>query len=514
MTRTRYFDETRNNSNLGIEPTSFGQTITANSSGYTSHYRKWFRTYEDIYRYYWNLSGGGGNDIITGAHYSDTLYGDGGNDDLYGGGGDDFLYGGGDDDTLYGGTGNNYLDGGEGNNDTANYSDLTQSITLSPFGVVKKADGTQDQLFQIENIIAGFSTIDTIDCSSNQNFFSQNFKIEADLETGIFTVKFPPTSTNPTPPELNFNFKNFDNIIGSNGDDTLTGSSFNNQLYGGDGNDDIKGGKGNDLLNGGLGNNTLNGGDDYDTADYSNLPGDASRVGITLLPEGKVKKAVDGTEDTLINIEKIVAGVSTIDTIDCSKASQGTTINANLEGTLRVYISNPNPLNFEILNFDHVIGTKGDDTLTGSNLNNKLNGGEGKDTLTGGGGQDTLTGGIGEDRFVFNSFTEGNDFIMDFTGGQGGDKLQISKSGFGVEGFDPNDWNYNDATKQLSFVRRDYRDRDYVDYGYFDYGMGLWGLGFDQPRVPNDIVPNINNRIATFDGSSNFSLTDTNFVFV
>jgi Ca2+-binding RTX toxin-like protein len=59
--------------------------------------------------------------------------------------------------------------------------------------------------------------------------------------------------------------QNFENVIGSGGDDTIVGSTIANMLDGSDGNDALTGGDGNDTLVGGSGNDTLNGGQGMDT---------------------------------------------------------------------------------------------------------------------------------------------------------------------------------------------------------------------------------------------------------
>lgn len=69
----------------------------------------------------------------------------------------------------------------------------------------------------------------------------------------------------------------------------------------------------------------------------------------------------------------------------------------------------------------NVIGSAYDDRIVGDSANNILIGGAGDDTLTGGGGADT---------FAYNAPTEGEDLLTDFSG-SGGDRLQISASGFG-----------------------------------------------------------------------------------
>ncbi|GAA6623638.1 calcium-binding protein [Scytonema sp. NUACC26] len=89
---------------------------------------------------------------------------------------------------------------------------------------------------------------------------------------------------------------------------------------------------------------------------------------------------------------------------------------------------------------DYLYGDDGDDILTGWIGNDYLLGGYGNDYLDGGldndllyggTGSDTLIGGSGADKFYFYSWFEGIDIIKDFSYTEG-DKIQISKSGFGV----------------------------------------------------------------------------------
>ena len=61
-----------------------------------------------------NISGGGGNDTITGGAGDQTINGNNGNDTIYGGGGVDTINGGNDNDTLYGQAGNDDLNGNNG----------------------------------------------------------------------------------------------------------------------------------------------------------------------------------------------------------------------------------------------------------------------------------------------------------------------------------------------------------------------------------------------------------------
>ncbi|MEH2249426.1 hypothetical protein [Nostoc sp.] len=88
------------------------------------------------------------------------------------------------------------------------------------------------------------------------------------------------------------------------------------------------------------------------------------------------------------------------------------------------------------------------DILSLGTSNDILNGGAGNDLLVGGVGNDILTGGAGADQFVFNSKLEKLDVIKDFSRLEG-DKIQISKIGFGTTDF--SGFSYNDATGALLF---------------------------------------------------------------
>lgn len=61
-----------------------------------------------------DLTGGDGDDTLTGTRFADTLRGGYGNDLLIGLEGNDWIYGEAGNDTLIGGTGDNYLFGGDG----------------------------------------------------------------------------------------------------------------------------------------------------------------------------------------------------------------------------------------------------------------------------------------------------------------------------------------------------------------------------------------------------------------
>ena len=138
-------------------------------------------------------TGGEGHDYLNGRSGDDYLNGAGGNDTLLGGRGEDILYGGEGNDTITGGYDVDYMDGGEGN-DTVDYS------------------------YSVEDV--------DIDLELGQSVFGSG-----SVETTV----------------------NFENAVGSQGDNVITGTTGENVLDGGEGNDTLNGGAGNDLLIGGSG---------------------------------------------------------------------------------------------------------------------------------------------------------------------------------------------------------------------------------------------------------------------
>ncbi|MDB9426761.1 calcium-binding protein [Microcystis aeruginosa CS-564/01] len=322
-------------------------------------------------------------------------------------------------DTFVGSNGNDRFNGGSGF-DTADYSNLRtffsapQSITILPTGGILKGSLGSDQLTSVERIIANASASNNlIDASTAA---APSF-IDVDLSTSRLTVRNVPFLGT-----LNFTVNNFDDVSGTNQNDLIRGDSQSNSLRGNGGNDTFFGTTGNDTLNGGTGN---------DTADYRGL----GRA-ITVKPTGIVEKRLAGVDDT-ISMETIIADpLVGGNTIDSSTASLGASLSINLS-TGGASVSGPFPtINRTFLNFDDVIGTSGNDTITGDFQNNLLNGSSGNDlisasggndTLVGGAGADTLTGGTGTNTYIYNSPSEGADLITDFISI---DRIQLRSSGF------------------------------------------------------------------------------------
>ena len=101
------------------------------------------------------LSGGPGNDVLTGVDFSPCSKGDYCGETLIGGPGDDVLHGGGGNDALIGDAGNDLLDGGPGG-DTASYAATTSAVQVDlAAGTADGAGGERDRLTGVENVIGG-----------------------------------------------------------------------------------------------------------------------------------------------------------------------------------------------------------------------------------------------------------------------------------------------------------------------------------------------------------------------
>lgn len=145
-----------------------------------------------------NLTGGAGNDTLTGNAQDNILFGGAGNDTLSGGAGNDTLDGGAGADTMNGGAGN----------DTYVVNLATDKVT--------------------EALNAGYDTVQS----------SVNYTLGANVEALILTGT---SSINGT---------------GNSLDNYLVGNEYTNTLAGNDGNDTLDGGYGNDIMIGGNGNDT------------------------------------------------------------------------------------------------------------------------------------------------------------------------------------------------------------------------------------------------------------------
>jgi Ca2+-binding RTX toxin-like protein len=199
-----------------------------------------------------------------------------------------------------------------------------------------------------------------------------------------------------------------------------TGNALANTIIGNSGNNVIAGLGGADILDGGAGT---------DTATYAASPADVNVSLMTGLGSGG-----DAQGDSLSNFENLTGsnfndilegnagpnvlnGGTGIDTVSYEHATAAVTVSLAITSAQNTSGAGSDTLS----NFENLIGSAFNDTLTGSAGANAINGAAGDDAIKGGGGADILTGGPGNDSFVFAALTDSPptapDTITDFTHG-------------------------------------------------------------------------------------------------
>jgi len=306
-------------------------------------------------------------------------------------------------------------------NDTVTYTSATAGVTVSLAIVGAQATGGSgfDELIGIENVL-GSTFGDILQGNASNNIINGSGGIDTATyanATGGVKVDLSTSSIQNTISAGNDTLIDIENLIGSGFDDLLIGSSVANAISGGGGNDIIFGSNGNDLLDGGAGA--------QDTVNYSMLGP------VKLGAQGTVNKGSLGV-DQLVGVETIVGFSLGGDVIDLSLAGTAATGGAAATGAVVNLANSASPnVSFSVLNgaatlalqftvsqFEDVIGTAFNDSITGNTSNNNIRGGLGKDTLTGFGGINSI------DTFEFTSLADSLaanfDVITDY---QAGDRL-------------------------------------------------------------------------------------------
>ena len=149
--------------------------------------------------------------------YADDLSG---KDHLIGGNGNDHLYGGAGNDILDGGLNNDKLYGGDGDADVADFSSLSESVTITvdsanqnfDFKATSDTNGHIDNIVDVE-IFKGTSGIDTLDLSTGAG---NKFSVDQNGKT--YNLK-----------DINgdsYLFQNFENLLTTTSNDTIELKGF------------------------------------------------------------------------------------------------------------------------------------------------------------------------------------------------------------------------------------------------------------------------------------------------
>jgi Ca2+-binding RTX toxin-like protein len=366
-----------------------------------------------------NIKGSAGADIISGDSSNNILDGSAGNDTLSGGEGND---------TIIGGTGI----------DTVTYITSTSGITvdlkdtdLDGYEVSSDGLNGKDDLSGIEVLIASNNDDNLIGSDGNDTLIGaggndtisgglgaddlRGYGLSTGTDSHLDTVSYAYVgSLNSVTVDLSAGsglvtvgtdtsdtdtLTGFENVIGGAGADNITGSSVANIIKAGSGADIITGGAGADDLQGEAGNDTfkatsatdgadiIDGGIDSDTVDYSVL-GSSNKITVTLGNEGTSASVfvTSGDTDSVVNIENII----------------GTQGNDTITGN-----SSANTL----------YGGTGGDTLKGAAGDDELYGEAGNDTLSGGTGDDIIDGGADTDTVDYSNATAAITVDLDLNDG-------------------------------------------------------------------------------------------------
>ena len=303
-----------------------------------------------------------------------------GNDEIVGNAADNHIEGGLGNDILRGMGGSDTLIGGEGD-DTYEF-DLN-TISDENLVIEQVGEGT-DTLDFSHMAIGGASDFAVVDLSSDS----------------LAMHNADATRTVTTHAGLAINFEN---VVGSDGDDVITGSDAENLLQGGDGDDLLLGGLGNDTLEGEGDDDTLFGGRNHDI-----IRGGSGVNELHGGPNNDTYFFTANATDTIIeDPAEVINGLAVVggtDTLDFSASAGG--INLDLAAANPHLIFNGISLSFEnsdgVLTSDNIETVIGSldfaNTLNGNAADNTLIGGNSADVLAGDDGDDLLIGGLGNDQ--------------------------------------------------------------------------------------------------------------------
>jgi Ca2+-binding RTX toxin-like protein len=377
-------------------------------------------TYVDIE----GLTGGSGNDTITGGAGADRLAGGGGNDSLVGGLGNDRLEGGGGNDSFTGGDGNDTI---VLRGNRAGYTVDTVNRTITDTDLSDGDDGTDSYAADIEFVaFADQQLMVGIPPNNPPQLGSPGLASGSYADNAAFTYTIPTTAFvdedgNPADPYDGLSFTaalagggalpswlGFDSVtktfsyqsgaaaIGASVTIRVTASDgeasihadFTISIVQGAG-ASINGGAGDDLLVATFRAEAIDGGGGNDTADYG-----SSTFGVTVGLTGAAGAGGHGAGDTLANIENLWGSVHA-DTLT------GSAIANTLDGGA---------------GDDTILAGDGDDLLGGDAGTDTLRGEGGNDNLAGGAGADLLDGGAGTDTADYYWLSRGRTFVANSSG--------------------------------------------------------------------------------------------------
>jgi uncharacterized delta-60 repeat protein len=336
-----------------------------------------------------------GNDLLDGGDGNDILHGDGGNDTLLGGAGSDGLRGDSGNDVLIGGSGVDDLDGGAGDDlyifrpgdgaqgagntvdaiyelsgtDTVRFEGVSaESVKVRTFAgdtllLLEYASG--DQLAIVDGVNGA---IERFEIGGQALSFSELLGRYAETRTNSVDTSGHQVVSGGRSSDVLLTASAYATLSGGRGDDTITASGDHTTLlYSlGDGSDRV--------TTGGVGTVLRLG---------SGITADDLRLGL-----GSLALQVGSDPRDTIHFENF----SAVDPLAIKPFE-------------RVEFADGDSISYEDLlsrGFD-LVGSDGDDAMTGTGVTDRMLGGAGNDTLAGLAGDDVLDGGAGDDQLLGGS---------------------------------------------------------------------------------------------------------------
>ena len=423
------------------------------------------------------------NVIGTNDAHGDALTGDGSHNFLDGLAGADTLIGGAGDDTLRGGSGADFLDGGtntdanlHNSGDWVDYSTSTAGVSVNLYhqdGIATQSGGDAlgDTLTGFENVM-GSEHDDSIVGDNADNW--------------LVGLDGNDTMIGDDPSSLNWWETSNDSMWGGAGDDAMFGGAGQDRMWGDSGNDTLIGGTEKDSLYGGDGDDFITGGNYHlDTLFGGNtIPVDS--------------EAFDNSGDFLsggAGRDTLLGGFGYHGRETLEGGADGDLLFGSVDGDILAYYANsPSAIYVDLtrqdgiaaqsggeaegdtlLGIHHVAGSGFDDTILGFETDNELKGMGGDDFITGGEGQDSLWGDGGITSSDSDNDTleggAGSDFIH---GGGGHDIASYRNSALGVL-VDLDDQNYAyPGTPNPSYPGRGEPGQTGADPAGEEHGDWLW----------------------------------------
>lgn len=333
------------------------------------------------------ISGTGLNDSIDAGNGWDYVYGGAGNDTISGGADDDYLYGEDGDDLLNGGTGNDRLYGNAGS-DTYVYA--------SGGGNDRISDQSNGDTAGVDSLI--LSDLNVADLTFTKQGSTLVIAITGTGEEVRINSQFGSDFGPDGIEEIHFQ------------DGTVWDISDISQAVGIDPNAEyLNGTDGDDVFNGGLGDDTIDSGAGNDRFIYAAGDGDdVINEWSSSTTESDTLQLTGLTSDDVtfahVDNDLVITVVATGETITVQSQFQNSSLGYGIDrvefaggevwNRAAILANSPPPAQ---------VGTPGDDSLSGSNLD---------DTFTGGLGNDSLYGGGGNDTYLYSA-GDGSDFIYD-----------------------------------------------------------------------------------------------------